>query len=437
MGWTLPLNSYLVSGVTILFFNFLVFSSVKALCQSICASANLRAIYDLRLALAPRRSRLASFFGGPTGPQPLARFFAVLIAAYALLVVLLDFSVNGSTVVNRVPTVYRSLVRAHPQGQPIIIDYANEYRVLPNDTHLASRRLVALAEAHSCLNLNISHHSMFAYAYRNTHLDKTLIPVETFLEGAVCVTSDRFTQELRMHVFEQIPELGINCSLKGASRIEVQPARSKSVIHDATIIPSVNSTCNLKFHAVQCFKLKTMHCGAVASRTDYADPNFFVLRFENHTMPHKFGIHQLREMDTIPPAHAKLLAANIAFFAAVNFDYGLFNSMYMALSEVVYDVTLVRTISSNVSEINVTIAAPVLTILGVTALALAVAALVMWVKYVYLKDRRKYVTFSTVEEVLAMVRSDGLTKSTEGDTSDQVIFLRGNRPVLMQECWYA
>lgn len=428
---TFRVDSYIVSGIAMFLFNFAFFSFLKLLTQSICSSTNLYYVYDKRLPLAPRRSRLGGFFGGPVGHPSIARPLSIVVAVYAVIVILIDFSVNGSSSTVVSPQLYRSVVQAHPQSIPIDIDYKKEFDI-QGEHRFASRRLVALAEMHSCMFLNFSHHTMFSYAYRNLHLDKHLVNLAELPPGGVCVTSERFNEDRIMYQFKQKPFPAFNCKLEDA---KVRREFADEEINTTAEIES--KTCNIDILAAACIRIDNQpdHCGAVGTfqSPDDSTLHVLVLLIKDADNPSDPEINELRDKP-LPPSDNDIsrFAANVAYFSAVRFQHGSFNAMYMAISEIVENQTLQHANVVNTSEVDMTLALPVLVIVVVMFFVLAGIAFHVWNKFVYRKGRRKYNTFSSVEEILAMVSGDGFRKSISAPSVDRHIFLNNaGRPVMM------
>lgn len=431
MNVLIPVNSYIVSGFSMLFFNFVLLGIVKLLCQSICCSANIYRIYEQRLSLAPRRSRLAGVFGGPVGHIKHSRILSVVIAIYAVIVVLIDFSINGVSQTVYEPTVYKSMVQRPPTSEPLDIDYENELKI-EGGSHLVSTRLVALASANECMNLNFSHHTMMAYAFEDTHIDKTLRPVNAAVKGGTCVTHNNFKTPEVLFSFRQAPYPDHACELDSTP---LSTSFEEKRLVGTAQVP--REKCNITITSVGCFRETPRHDGHCAAIGDIADSKgnnrLMVLLMRNASNPKGPEIHEMREFQMSSTTARVKLATNIAFLSAVGFRYSSFTSMYMTLSAVHHNVTLYRKVKHNYSEVNLSTVLPIFVVVTVTVLILSAYAFAYWYKFVHKKGRQNYISFYSVEETLGMMQSDGLRKGRGCPWTRNILLSMSGRPVLSED----
>lgn len=425
MELVIPVDSVIVSGITMLLFNVFFFSAIQRLCQSISSSTNLHILYDRRHPLTPRTSRIGLFFGGPIGHLPISRILSVAIVLYAAALIPLDFSINGSSRDEYIPTVYRSLVQAHPQKRPMQINYAEEFKS-ENGITYASTRLVAVAEIHGCMFLDFSHHRLFAYAYRDDELDTSLIPIKEEINGGECITKDNFRNENLMHMWGQTEYDEAKCEMSDV-RVIMENGMKNSIV-SAKIEPKNEATCEINFLTVKCFKTETDNCVAIAEKKGQSAVGF-VLAIVNSKDPGSFDRHELRKLSNMGRDDRDKFASNIAYFLAVGFPQGVHNFMYMAVADVKYNVTLHRLKRMNTSVINLPVSIPAMIIIIVVLSGLTIIAVVVRYQFVHRRNRQNYNKFSSVEDILVMVQDQGLTKM-RGASAKPYILYQENRPVI-------
>lgn len=428
MELVIPVNSLIVSGVSMLLFNIIFFELLRVLSQSVCSSTNLNILYDRKRPLAPRTSRVAFLFGGPVGHAPIVRALSILIAIYAIAVIPLEFSINGSTRVRYIPTKYQSIVQHHPDSKPLEVDYKNEYNITDEGTFV-SQRLLAVSEIISCMVLNFSHHTNFAYAYRSTELDKKLTSIRAKIPGGECVRKENFRDEIIMHQWDQTQYDGTFCNM---SKITVVLNNTKkSTVVSAKIDSPGGEDCLISFLTIKCFPMPDDkdNCVAIAEKT--ADPSVrFLISVPDASQPAQFERHQLRKLSNIKSEYLDTFVANVAFFQAVGFPGGVFISLYMSISMVRSDVELYRLERTNISVVNLAVSLPTIGIIIFVLGSVTCVAVYSRIKFVLLPKRKKYNQFSSVSDVLQMVRDDRFTKIRQETAEKRYIVLRENRPVL-------
>lgn len=421
------INSYLLTGISMFFFNFLLFGICRTLCQAICGNTNLHIVYDKGKALTPRTSRISHLFGGPTGHLPLARVLSLLIALYAVSVILIDFSINGDTEIREVRKQYRSLIQAHPQHKPLIIDFENEqgWNSAANATFV-SRRLVALAEVQACMSLNFSSHSMFSYAYEEKVLDRNLISKDDDVEGGECVVNPRFKESRLMFSWSFSDVKATNCNMSRATIETSFPA--DSVVGTGSI--SFNEPCNLDVSKMSCYsKTNTSICAGVGEMKNESG-DFRMVIVPNASNPKASNIHKLPELQPWTEEEALKVAANVAFFAALDILPGNFDYILMAISEFKSNETLVVVDRVNISVVNLFLVIPVLAIVVFVFVTLFTVFLWTRYQYVYKKDRALFNTFLYVDDIIDMFHDTGLSRVRSKWQRTPCIVLKDGQPVI-------
>lgn len=433
----IPIDSLLFTGALMLLFNVFFFNQLKFLCQAVCAYTNVHYVYGCLQPVSPRISRLSAFFGGPIGHLPLSRAFSILIAMYAVVVVFLDFSINGGSSEKLVDTTYMSVVQSHPEYKPLDIDYENEANItLSGHGRTGSTRLVAISEMHACMRLNFSHHRIFAYAFLDTNLDKELVPLDEELKNAECITEENFEEDNVMHSWPLTIDRWTPCDM-GSARIYVDES-GPSVIKTANISFEDKSGCeDIDFRVTRCFlRMGDYHCVSIGTNWEFgheggekerADYAIFFADSGNAAASNR---EDLRHMTGMSEEELIKLASNMAFFTGVGFPHGEFNTLFMATAMVTHDVVLKRRVTFNTSNVDSAMLVPVLTIIVTILLGMAITARCTWAKFVRDANRRNLNSFCSVGEVLEMVQDGCLSKERSEKPQTRYIFLQHGRPVI-------
>lgn len=537
------INSNILSGLTVCLFNVLLLAVLRLVCQSICTSYNIHIIHDKKRVLTPQQSRLAGLFGGPVGYIPLSRFLAFILIVYELLAFLLDFSINGTSRIDHMPTTYKSLVSSHPKHLPLVIDYANEYNVtmrrhnIDNDDDdeesgddeeededdgeivYASQRLVAIAEVQACKQLNFTHHTNHAFAYKSVKLSSTeLVPIHSLVEGATCVTvrpsltehKGGFEKDVATHSFAQDkPDIrcshwdGVTLSLGNRMNVNVDRRSSgddsdgqeedeeddrrnvitpsaercdlttmaSDTVCNATLAGIDPDRCNIDFQTVICFHRHSLtaisstsarsssstnsntnsdinnatRCAAIGHLRQSTSSNtsstkddkvLTITLFEHpfnfsssHFIPSSFV---LPDINHLLPVYYPHYTANVAFLSAIRVKYGFFNSLFMSVAHVQYNVTLFVTDRVIITEVDSHYVVPALAVVALLLVALLCTAFVLRIKFVVKPGRRNFVSFSNVNEVFN-VEKGTLAATRAGKSSKRYIVLRDSVPVFLNE----
>lgn len=433
-----PLSSNIVSGASTLLVHLVFLSILTKLLTSLAKSFNIRRIYDQRLPLCPMEYNMG-VTNAPVSYKPFSIVFAVLSLLYLIAAVCIEFSINGSTRNINSSTLYRSVVKGSIKGIPIDIDYDNEFSVNETGHKLVSRRLVALRAIGGCKYLNFSHHVMFAYAFKDVHLDKSLVSVSHVEPDAKCITSRTFEKEMKMFEFEEIPFSVYKCSLKDVM-LNVTYEGNRKI--GTAKIPE--GSCDLKIHTVKCSKHdeEQERCIAIASNPNMSSSTqpspAIIITIWNAKYPENPAMFEFRNYDATkaPPDHLDTFATNVAYFTSIGFTAGVFDSMYMAFGEIEYNRTLVTVFPQNVTEILLNLALPafIFQIFGFSLLI----CLQIWYRRKYVGQARKNkISFVSVDDVFAMIQEQGGEQGLQNrrdpkiPTPKRYIKLRDGRPQIL------
>lgn len=440
---TFNLDSNISSGVAILVFNIGFLSLCHLACHSISASYNIHHVHDRKKALAPCRSTFGFIFGGPVGHIPVVRALAIVIIVYELFAFLVDFSINGSSTTRITPTKYASLVRAHPEGVPLKIDYLNEF----NETLLqdgegtvliyASERLVAVSEVQACKYLNFTHHINLAYAFRDKELSKTVLaPTNTLIGGGECVQSGKFEEDIVLQAFDQSPP-SFDCSYENISLSKERQNCSVDSqgrgICDTSLEGVDPESCGLSFYATRCFRRNSEieRCASVAEFISDGTINIVFAVFKNSTNEYEWPeTYNLRGIPNLSRQHYADFAGNIAFFSAIDSRYGIFNTMFMAVAEVTYNASLNVATRENTTEINLYYAIPAISSMVLILTSLYILAAVWRQRFVVGPGRQGYLSFAGVNEVFELGAGGHLKKEKANGSQKTYIAIQNDRPTL-------
>lgn len=359
MELIISIDSLIVAGISMFLFNIFLFGVFQIVSQSICSSTNLHILYDQQLPLTPRQSRLGILFESSVGHISVVRLLSLLIVSFGIALIPLDFSINGSSRTEIVPTRYSSVAQSSPGNKPLNVNYENESKVINGNT-FASRRLVAIADLHSCMFLNFSHHTIFALAFRDYNLDKTLIPIKEVISGGECVTGENFKNENIMHQWGQREYDGTECNMT-MTKLEVDSDGTNSLV-DARVISPEEPHCKIEFLTAKCFRSTNDNCVAIAVKK--TDPTIgFLISIRNATNLGQNERHELRKLMNMSVDDRNQFASNVAFFQAVGFSQGVPAFIYMAVMSIIYDEDLFVLKKANITSINLALCIPALTII--------------------------------------------------------------------------
>lgn len=440
---TFNLDSNISSGVGIFLFNIAFLSLCHLACHSISASYNIHQVHDRKKPLSPRRSNFGFLFGGPIGHISVVRTLTIVIIIYEVFAFLFDFSINGSSKTRITPTKHASLVRTHPEGVPLQIDYLNEFNeTLPQDEEVTSvnfisERLVAVTEVQACKYLNFTHHINLAYAFKDIELSKTVLaPKNSIIAGGECVQSGKFENDMVLQAFDQSPP-SFDCSYDNISIS--QERRNCSVdsrgrgICDTSLEGVDEESCELSFHDTRCFRRNSEieRCASVAEFKSYGATNIVFAVFKNPTNEGEWPeTYNLRGIPNLSREHYAAFAGNIAFFSAIDSRYGSFNSMFMAMADVTYNTSLNVVDRVNITEVNLYYAIPAVSVMVIILATVYILAAVWRQRYVVGRGRQEYLSFSNVNEMFDFDNEGHLHKS-RAKHSNIYITLQHNRPMLV------
>lgn len=428
----LSVNSSLVSGVAAVLFDILLLSVVKALSQSLCASDNLRRVYDNRRFVAPSTSRLGCLTAAPVGSKTLSRLFSLLIVASTVCVIIVGFAINGTTVRRYQPLTYRSVVRI--SNTPVAIDYEQDLEILPQtdaagQQSLVAKRVVATSDIFACQSNNNSHISLFAYAFKETFLDDAKVNINERFDDGECITPDRFDDQRAVRQYPMALTLpNVACSFDSVTPARID-GKKTSVADFAT------TKCDIDISRLQCYSKKatpvdvTTCAGVGLGKAKGAEDILFVTLIPNIAEPYTI---QTTAVDVKPdPADYERYAANVAFIAAAGFGGGIPFYAYHAVSNVDYNVTLQHRIEdADVSEIDLRLAIPTLGFLGATTLILFIASIILGICVVYNKGRIGYNRFCSVPEILQLSGPKHVSKLRRGGRQRRYIGVRESSPTV-------
>lgn len=433
---SLPYNSLFVSGFAVLLFNIVFFQVCKYLAQAICSHYNLHIIYDRNEEVSPRESLIGKLFGGPTGPIHLTRWLSVMVMVFSISVILLDFSINGATETKDTPTRFQSVVRVNPDSKPLEIDYENEFGAVDESVNWSyasgleyekrrvSRRLIATLYLQICLDINLTHHTTFAYAYDTQPLDKEKLPVGEWVgNGAKCVRAGEFAEDMVSFSYNLESYPSVACEV-----LTMTGSNYKGAIGEGNV--SVGNDCELGFHDISCFRLRTEHCAAIVYKKN--DPTIeWTMYVPNTSVPENMKMFPLRIATRVAPEDRKAFAANVAFLQATGVSsWGSHNAMYHALAKIEEGRMLPVRTEHNVTQLQLELFIPVMVIISVILIGLLVATIATWISFVFQKKRMKYVSFFSVRDTLQMVQKNGLHKKRSEKNTTKFIYLHEDRPVI-------
>lgn len=432
---TIPISSYVVSGVSMFLLHFVFLAVLKWVLTSIAKSTNIRRIYDQRLSLCPKKSHLG-ITNTPVAHAPVSRTLAVLSLLYLASAIYIDFSITGSSRKVRSSSVYRSVVSGSMHGHPIDIDYDSEFKMSENGTRFMSRRLVALMEIGACRQINFSNHRMYAYAFKRTHLDKTLIPMLSNVPDAQCVTSRSFETEMKIFEFKEVPFATHHCPLHGANFSVTYEGDEK--ITTAKIISK--GECDLNILTMQCSKHNPQRdmCTAIGTTpSNSTQPGAtIVITIWDWTSPQNPATNQLRDYDPTKVSKDDLVSfgRNVAFFTSINIPDSLFTYFYMSYGAILQNVSLTSISEQNITEMNLLMVLPVLILQTIGFCILGYVEFALRKKIIG-EHRADYISFISVDDVFDMVNRNGLQKSRDHEdlASSKLIKLKDGRPQIVFE----
>lgn len=434
LSLTIPINSNIVSGVVKIAWQTIPTVAIYKLSVILCSAFNLHYLYDRRGTLFPKKSILFTFTNVPTGHPPLVLALSLAILLHIILSLLLDLSLTGQTRPAFTSTLYRSVVADHPRAKPLVIDFKREFASADNsnisvfqqevsrDKRLVSRRLLAAVEALACIQLNGTHHTTFAHAYQDIPLDHTLVPLDSRPPPAQCVTAETFQHEWISHRYKLSGFPHFNCDLRNLT-VQYGP---DEVIGTAT--PTIGQ-CDLEFSKIQCFRHGAHHCAA-ASRHKTKDGLQYMWYIPDAKNASVSTVHQMRDFDGLSNEEDRArFAANLAFIMAIGMRSSDFAAMYVSIANIEHDVELQRRQGEReVTVVNLRLLIPVLVVELLILVALSVAAVTAWLRWVVWKDRRRLIKFSSLMDVFSMVRRDGFSLRHERGKVTRVISLWGDEP---------
>lgn len=143
--------------------------------------------------------------------------------------------------------------------------------------------------------------------------------------------------------------------------------------------------------------------------------------------------HILPDITHLSPESYPHYAANVAFLSAIRVKYGFFNSLFMSVAHVQYNISLTHVANRvNVTEVDSKFVAPALAAVACLLMALLCTAFVLRVKFVVRPGRTNFVSFSNINEVFN-VEKGTLAATRAGKSSKRYIVLRDSVPVFLNE----
>lgn len=127
---------------------------------------------------------------------------SLLIAACTVCVIILGFSINGTTVAQFETISYRSLIAI--TGNPQDIDLDAEYEFVQGSSdesapkRLLSHRLVAMQNSYACHAICYSHLTIFAYVFKDIYLNKSKVDFGKMFTDSECLTSNSFNESYKV-----------------------------------------------------------------------------------------------------------------------------------------------------------------------------------------------------------------------------------------------
>lgn len=413
----IPINSAIVSGFVAVVFDIFILLLIKTRAQSICEHSIVRLIFDKRLAVSPKASRLGLIFGGPTGPPGISRILSLALAVCTICVVVLGFSVVGSTVTRYERLKYTSVLSVG--DRPLNIDFERESRNFGNTRERKfSRRMIAVSMMQLCTEKNYTHTSLYGFAYKDVELDYSLMLRREGLEGAECMTESNFRQAVAHISYDREPKKRCAFSSITTTNESATPSAARFK----------TTTCDVQLTHMYCILLgRILSCTGVGTRLEEGKNRIYGV-----SVPHvkDLSITQVEPVpDVVEGSDMAQYAANMAFFQGHGFAGGIAAFGPMGVAKFEKDLWLEKSNGTReVSNVNFRIVIPILAIIGMVLGLLLLADGLLWLLVVRRKGRQPFNNFCSVSEVVKLVGELDIRNGYKNCAKSWVVGIRGESP---------
>lgn len=415
----LSTNSALLEGTVSIVFDLVFLASAELLIAQICASHNLRLVYDAGtvLRLRPRNARSLTLALAPVaaGPSGLSRALSFLLLIVTAAVVVLGFSINGRSQNEFTHYVVRSLASIHAPPAPLSFNYRDEYRFDRNQSEdekprWQSGRLVALQMIDKCLVCQYSSCNYLAYVFPSAILGSELLDTQNIrkLPKGVCVTKTTFREDVINWSYSRAQKSPRRkCKMERievSSKVDDVPTSGKPVVQ----------SCDFTIVMTRCYRRKDAKTRCAMVGRFEADQRMHVLvarnaEPESGLVDLQIAFFEMARVTKLTTQQMQQYLDGVSFLASLNlapaYKLDLMAFVHVTYNEILQRRNVLK--DMNVSDVDIRLAIPSMIILVTTAVVLGVVALKGWVVEVYSKERQYFNSFTTVPDVLELLLESG------------------------------